>query len=125
MFSARFHWDLLPNRLTRALAAKRGAGAHVLDLTQSNPTHAGLSYPPEFVRAFDDAGMLAYEPSPSGAPAAREAVAAYYAARGQSVAAERTLLAASTSEAYAGLYKLLTDPGDQVLDPRPSYPLFE
>jgi alanine-synthesizing transaminase len=125
MFSSRFHWDLRANRLTRALAARRDAGANVLDLTESNPTHAGLAYPPQIVRAFDDAGMLAYEPSPAGAPAAREAVAAYYASRGQPVEAGRIVLTASTSEAYAWLFKLLTDPGDQVLVPRPSYPLFE
>src|SRR6266480_1654489 len=110
MFSSRFNWDLRPNRLTRALAAKREAGAHVLDLTQSNPTHAGLAYPPQIVRAFDDPGMLTYQPSPAGAPAARQAVAAYYTARGRSVDAERILLTASTSEAYAWLFKLLTDP---------------
>ena len=69
--------------------------------------------------------MLAYEPAPAGAPAAREAVSAYYAARGHTVPVERILLTASTSEAYAYLFKLLTNPGDEVLVPRPSYPLFE
>src|ERR1017187_7306995 len=58
MFSSRFHWDLRPNRLTRAIAAKRAAGARILDLTESNPTHAGLHYPAEIVRAFDDHRML-------------------------------------------------------------------
>jgi len=125
MFSARFHWDPRPNRLTQALAAQRAAGARILDLTESNPTHAGLCYPGEIVRAFDDAAMLAYEPAPAGTPAAREAVSAWYAARGQAAPVERILLTASTSEAYAYLFKLLTDPGDEVLAPRPSYPLFE
>jgi len=125
MFSSRFHWDPRPNRLTRALAEKRAAGARILDLTESNPTHAGLCYPGEIVRAFDDAAMLAYEPAPAGTPAAREAVSAWYAARGQAAPVERILLTASTSEAYAYLFKLLTDPGDEVLAPRPSYPLFE
>jgi aspartate/methionine/tyrosine aminotransferase len=125
MFSARFHWDPRPNRLTQALAAQRAAGARILDLTESNPTHAGLRYPGEIVRAFDDARMLAYEPAPAGTPAARHAVSGYYAARGHAVPAERILLTASTSEAYAYLFKLLTDPGDEVLAPRPSYPLFE
>jgi aspartate/methionine/tyrosine aminotransferase len=68
--------------------------------------------------------MLAYEPAPEGAPAARESVSAY-AARGHTVPVERILLTASTSEAYAYLFKLLTNPGDEVLVPRPSYPLFE
>jgi hypothetical protein len=125
MFSSRFHWDPRPNRLTQALAEKRATGGRILDLTESNPTHAGLCYPGEIVRAFDDAAMLAYEPAPAGTPAAREAVSAWYAARGQAAPVERILLTASTSEAYAYLFKLLTDPGDEVLAPRPSYPLFE
>jgi alanine-synthesizing transaminase len=125
MFSSRFHWDTQTNRLTQALAAKRAAGAHVLDLTESNPTHAGLRYPEEIVQSFADAAMLAYEPMPAGTPAAREAVHAYYLARGHDVPVERILLTASTSEAYGYLFKLLCDPGDEILVPRPSYPLFE
>ena len=125
MFSSRFHWDLRPNRISQALAAKRAAGARILDLTESNPTHAGLHYPGEIVRAFEDAAMLAYEPAPAGTPAARAAVSAWYAARGHTVPVERILLTASTSEAYAYLFKLLTNAGDEVLVPRPSYPLFE
>jgi hypothetical protein len=125
MFSSRFHWDTRPNRLTQLLAARRGAGAHILDLTESNPTRAGLSYPAEIAAAFADPGMLVYTPSPAGSLAAREAVSGYYAARGSAVDAGRILLTASTSEAYAYLFKLLGDPGDQVLVPRPSYPLFE
>jgi alanine-synthesizing transaminase len=125
MFSSRFHWDLRPNRITLALAAKHAAGARILDLTESNPTHAGLHYPAEIVRAFDDPRMLAYEPAPAGTPAAREAVSAYYSARGHTVPVERILLSASTSEAYAYLFKLLTNAGDEILVPRPSYPLFQ
>jgi hypothetical protein len=125
MFSSRFHWDSQPNRLTQALAAKRAAGVRILDLTESNPTHAGLHYPAEIVRAFEDTQMLAYEPAPAGTLAARQAVSHYYAARGHCVPVERILLTASTSEAYAYLFKLLADPGDEVLVPRPSYPLFQ
>jgi alanine-synthesizing transaminase len=125
MFSSRFHWDSSPNRLTRALAAKRTTGVRILDLTESNPTHAGLHYPGEIVSMFDDPSMLAYEPAPAGMPAAREAVSAWYAARGQTVPVDRILLTASTSEAYAYLFKLLTNPGDEILVPRPSYPLFQ
>jgi aspartate/methionine/tyrosine aminotransferase len=125
MFSARFHWELTTNRLTRALAAKRAAGARILDLTESNPTHAGLHYPTEILGAFDDLSMLAYEPAPAGMPTAREAVSAYYAKRGHTVPVDRILLTASTSEAYAYLFKLLTNAGDEVLVPRPSYPLFQ
>ena len=125
MFSSRFHWDFRTNRLTQALEARRRDGARILDLTESNPTRAGLVYPPEIVRAFDDPRMLVYEPSPAGAAEAREAVASYYEARGERVETGRILLTASTSEAYAWLFKLLSDPGDHVLVPRPSYPLFE
>jgi hypothetical protein len=125
MFSRRIHWDFRTNRLTLALEAMRRDGARILDLTESNPTRAGLVYPPEIVRAFDDPRMLVYEPSPAGAMEAREAVASYYAARGERVETGRILLTASTSEAYAWLFKLLSDAGDHVLVPRPSYPLFE
>jgi aspartate/methionine/tyrosine aminotransferase len=125
MFSSRFHWDQSPNRLTRALAVKRAAGVRILDLTESNPTHAGLRYPPEIISAFDDPSMLTYEPAPAGMRAAREAVSAWYAARGHTVPVDRILLTASTSEAYAYAFKLLTNPGDEILVPRPSYPLFQ
>jgi aspartate/methionine/tyrosine aminotransferase len=125
MFSSRFHWDLRPNRLTQLLETRRGEGARILDLTESNPTHAGLSYPAGIATALADPRILHYEPSPAGAVDARQAVARYYAARGCTVDIGRILLTASTSEAYAYLFKLLADPGDQVLVPRPSYPLFE
>jgi alanine-synthesizing transaminase len=125
MFSSRFHWDLRPNRLTEALAAKRRGGGRVLDLTESNPTHAGLAYPSEMLRAFEDPRILSYEPAPAGAEDARRAVAGYYASRGHRVDASRILMTASTSEGYAYLFKLLANPGDHVLVPQPSYPLFE
>ncbi|MFB3825737.1 MAG: pyridoxal phosphate-dependent aminotransferase [Bryobacteraceae bacterium] len=120
-FSSRFHWDLGPNRIAQRLAGRRRAGLPVLDLTESNPTRAGLAYPPEVIAALADARSLAYDPQPAGAAEAREAVAAYYGG----VPPGRILLTASTSEGYAYLFKLLTDPGDEVLAPRPSYPLFE
>jgi aspartate/methionine/tyrosine aminotransferase len=125
MFSSRIHWDAQHNRLTELLAAKRARGARVLDLTQSNPTRAGIVYTDELCGVFDDASVLHYDPLPAGSLPAREAVASYYRRRGHSVAPARILLTASTSEAYSYLFKLLADPGDQVLVPRPSYPLFE
>jgi len=125
MFSSRLDGDLRPNRIARELDARRRAGARILDLTESNPTRAGIEYPADLLRAFEDPGLLVYDPAPAGSRAAREAVSAYYAARGQRVAPERILLTASTSEAYAYLFKLLTNAGDEVLVPRPSYPLFE
>jgi len=125
VFSSRFRWDPQPNRLTTLLAAKRNAGAPILDLTESNPTRARLSYPLETLAALQDSNALVYEPAPAGGAAARQAVASYYRDRGRKVDPARILLAASTSEAYAYLFKLLANPGDHVLVPRPSYPLFE
>ncbi len=125
MFSTRFHWDLRPNRLTATLERKRRTGARVLDLTVSNPTQVGFVYPPEVLRALDDPRSLVYEPNPAGLEDTRRTVSAYYAARGVEVPPGRILLTASTSEAYAYLFKLLCNPGDCVLTPRPSYPLFE
>ncbi len=124
-FSSRFHWNAKPNRLAQMLARKYEEDAPIIDLTQSNPTQAGFRYPLDVVRAFEDSSILWYEPSPRGTLAAREAVSAYYFARGHDVPPERILLTASTSEAYSYLFKLLANPGDKVLVPRPSYPLFE
>lgn len=116
-FSSRLHWDLRPNRLTELLKAKRAAGETILDLTESNPTVAGFDYPADqILSAFADPRNLIYEPSAQGLLSAREAIGPHPG---------RLLLTASTSEAYSYLFKLLTDPGDEVLVPRPSYPLFE
>jgi alanine-synthesizing transaminase len=125
MFSSRFHWDPALNSLTRLLREKRAAGAAILDLTESNPTRAGLSYPREIVDALADPRALRYDPQPAGSLAAREAVCRYYAERGRTVAPDWVLLTASTSEAYQYLFKLLGDTKDEILVPRPSYPLFE
>jgi alanine-synthesizing transaminase len=125
MFSERTRWDLRPNRLAERLAAKRAARAPVLDLTESNPTRAGLTGPRDLLVPLGHPGALRYEPSAFGLPAARAGVAADFARRGFPLAPDRVLLSASTSEAYAFLFKLLCDPGDEVLVPRPGYPLFE
>lgn len=122
-FSSRLHWEFRPNRLAIALSEMRGA--RILDLTESNPTRAGFSYPREIVDALHDSRALVYEPSPAGLPEARIAVSEYYRARGADVDPSRIFLTASTSESYAWLFKLLADPGDTILVPRPSYPLFE
>lgn len=125
-FSSRLHWDLQPNPLSTLLASLRSAGAQILDLTESNPTRAGIDYPAaEILRAISDKQALQYAPLPAGSPEARGAVAEYYSARGVQISPEQILLTASTSEAYAYLFKLLTDPGDEILVPQPSYPLFE
>ncbi len=125
MFSKRTHWNQTVNRLSALLARKRSGGARILDLTLSNPTEAGLVCDPTVLAELSDPRSLRYEPEPLGALAAREAVARDYGRRGALVDPDRVLLTASTSEAYAILFKLLCDPGDNVLVPRPSYPLFE
>jgi alanine-synthesizing transaminase len=126
VFSSRLNWSLRPNRLSALLEEKRAAGADVLDLTESNPTRAGFSYPQaEILTALADTDALRYHPTPQGLKSAREAVAGYYRDRGTQILVENILLTASTSEAYAYLFKLLANPGDEVLAPRPSYPLFE
>jgi len=122
-FSRRTPPSLEPNALARLRAERLAAGLDLLDLTLSNPTKAGFAYPGEEIRrALAQPSVLAYEPHPRGSRAAREAVAAWH---GRGLDAEDLVLTASTSEAYAWLFKLLGDPGDEVLVPSPSYPLFE
>jgi aspartate/methionine/tyrosine aminotransferase len=125
MKSLRLPADLTVNATTRTLAALRARGIAILDLTVSNPTHVGLHYPQDLFSPLASADALSYEPDPLGLRSAREAVAADYARRGLSVSPDRIALTASTSEAYAWLFKLLCDPGDDVLIPQPGYPLFE
>jgi alanine-synthesizing transaminase len=117
MFSKRLRWDAATNPISELVARKRAAGERILDLTESNPTHAGLRY--EQV-VFDDPRMMSYDPDSLGMLSARECVAAEYG-----VDVSRVVLTTSTSEAYSWLFKLLCDPGDEVLVPQPSYPLFE
>ncbi len=126
MFSSRLSWDLRPNALTTLLDQKRAENASILDLTESNPTRAGFTYQQEeILDALADPRALRYDPSPRGLLSAREAVASNHAERGCTIQPDQILLTASTSEAYAYLFKLLCDPGDEILTPRPSYPLFE
>jgi len=125
-FSRRTPDELEPNALTRLVSARREAGHGLCDLTVSNPTVVGLDYPLESIdAALGAAGAGPYTPDPRGLLGARRAVCDYYAERGRRVDPESVLLTASTSEAYAFLFKLLCDPGDEVLVPRPSYPLFD
>lgn len=123
MFSSRLTWGLPVTPLATLLAQTRARGESILDLTESNPTQAGLKYPAdEILGSLGDPRSLTYEPSANGLLAARSAISEYYSNR---VAPERILVTASTSEAYAFLFKLLCNPGDQVLVPAPSYPLFD
>jgi alanine-synthesizing transaminase len=119
-FSSRLPHEFHPNSLSLILDAKRRDGVRVLDLTESNPTRAGIVYPEGFLSALSDPRAAFYEPEPFGLPSARELIAREYG-----TTAERVVMTASTSEAYSWIFKLLCDPGDEVLVPSPSYPLFE
>jgi alanine-synthesizing transaminase len=126
MFARRTGWKLEPNRLSLLLERMRASGRDILDLTESNPTRCGLRYnTSEILMALADPASLDYEPSPHGLQSAREAVRAYYGERGVAVDQDALILCVSTSEAYSYIFRLLCDPGDQVLVPAPSYPLFD
>lgn len=126
MFSTRFNWQLATNRLALLMAEKQQAAVPVLDLTESNPTRVGFSYPAdEMLGALAQSAWLRYEPQPRGLLVARRAVSDYYRARGYTLAPNDLHLTASTSEAYAYLFKLLADHQHNVLVPQPSYPLLE
>lgn len=134
MFSDRTNWKLAQNRFTQAVEEARAAGAKILDLTVSNPTRAGLVYDSQAILgALGSALALDYDPQSKGLLEAREAVAGYYreqAARGErdvasNVSPERIVLTTSTSEGYSYVFKLLCNAGDELLVPKPSYPLFE
>lgn len=124
-FSSRLPPVLAPNALARALVRVRVSGQSFIDLTESNPTAVGLPYPVDVLQPLADPGGARYTPEPFGLRAARESVAAEYVRRGLDVTPDRVVLTASTSEAYALLFKLLCDAGDAVLVPQPSYPLFD
>jgi len=126
VFSERSARERSPNRLSAAVAERRAAGAALVDLTVSNPTLAGIPYAASVGAALTrSTEVLRYEPEPFGLMSARVAVSELWRERGLAVAPERVALTASTSEAYAFVFKLLCDPGDEVLVPAPSYPLLE
>ena len=126
MFARRTNWILTQNRYTVAVETYRASGRPVFDLTASNPTTIGLQYEEEKIRgALTHPNALRYEPASKGILHARDAVALYYAELGATVLAEDLVLTVSTSEAYTYCFRLLCDPGDEVLIPAPSYPLFE
>jgi alanine-synthesizing transaminase len=125
VFSHRLPPDLDPNPLTRVVSAVRAEGVPLIDLTASNPTACGFEYPPDLLDALADPRALRYHPQPLGIESAREAVSADYARRAVDVSPDRVIITASSSDSYSLLFKLLCDPGDSVLVPAPSYPLFE
>ena len=126
MFAKRTNWNLAPNRLSEALAVYRAAGKPMLDLTVSNPTECGFEYDGSAIlSALGNPAVLSYEPNPRGLESARRAVAGYYAERKDEVSIEDIFLTTSTSEAYSYVFRALCNPGDELLIPSPSYPLFD
>lgn len=125
MFADRTNWNLAANRLSEALFRHRSERKPLYDLTASNPTECGFQYDRSAIlKAFANPASLAYEPDPKGLRTARDAVAAYYASRGTNISPDDLILTTSTSEAYSFAFRALCNPGDQILVPEPSYPLF-
>jgi len=124
MFSDRFNWDLTPNALSEILLDMRSRGETIFDLTQSNPTQAGFDYDADdILAALAQPEAMTYEPDPRGLLKARRAVVQYYLEQGAPVDCDAVFLTAGTSEAYSSIFKLLANPGDEILIPRPGYPL--
>ena len=126
MFSRRTDWKLTPNRFTQVQRELQAAGREVLDLTVSNPTRAELHYDTEAIlQALVNPETMDYDPQPKGLRRAREAVAGYYRKQHDDIDPESIVLTASTSEGYSYVFRLLCNVGDEILVPKPSYPLFE
>jgi len=124
-FSERTNWNTETTDLARAHRDRIAAGLPIADLTQSNPTRCGFAYPPSLLAALTDPRALVYDPEPCGLLPARQAVSAYYADHGVALDPQQIVLTTSTSEAYSFLFRLLSDPGDEVLILQPGYPLFD
>jgi alanine-synthesizing transaminase len=125
MFADRTNWNLSANRLSESLARHRAGGKRLFDLTASNPTECGFAYDSEMIlAALGNSGALRYQPNPKGLHSARLAVTEYYSAHGADVSADDIVLTTSTSEAYSFVFRVLCNPGDELLIPAPSYPLF-
>ena len=128
MFSRRSDWKLAPNRFTEAQRELQAEGREVLDLTVSNPTQVDLPYDAERILAsLGNPRAMDYDPQPKGLASARRAVVSYYCEQHDAFEfdGESIVLTTSTSEGYSYIFRLLCDPGDEVLVPKPSYPLFE
>jgi alanine-synthesizing transaminase len=125
MFADRTNWKFDANRLSEALAKRRRSGQPILDLTASNPTTSGFQYHAgAMLRALSNPKAMVYDPEPRGLVPARRAVADYYASHNVRVSVDDIFLTTSTSEAYSFVFRALCNPGDEILIPEPSYPLF-
>jgi alanine-synthesizing transaminase len=127
MFSQRTNWKLSPNRFTQNLESIRASGTKLLDLALSNPTECGLQYDTNAIlSAFQNPNALSYDPQPKGLLPARDEVVRYYFHNHRTnLNPDSVVLTTSTSEAYSYVFRLLCNPHDEILVPKPSYPLFE
>ena len=124
-FSLRTNWNTEESELARAHRLRAEAGLPIADLTASNPTRCGFQYPPDLLEALADLRALDYDPQPKGMLIARQAVCRYYSDHGVTLHPAQIVLATSTSEAYSYLFRLLCDPGSEILVLQPGYPLFD
>ena len=124
-FSRRTNWNTEESELAHAHRLRTEAGLPIADLTASNPTRCGFAYAPELLQALARPQALDYDPQPRGILRAREAVRGYYAGHGVALSPDRIVLTTSTSEAYSYLFRLLCDPGSEILIGQPGYPLFD
>ena len=124
-FSRRTGWNTEESELARAHRLRAEAGLPIADLTASNPTRCGFQYPADLLAALTDPAALDYDPQPRGSLRAREAICEYYKEHGARVRPEQIVLTTSTSEAYSFLFRLLLDPGNEIVVPQPGYPLFD
>jgi aspartate/methionine/tyrosine aminotransferase len=124
-FSRRTGWNTEESDLARAHRRRVEAGLPIADLTASNPTRCGFDFSPDLLQALTDTRAFDYDPQPRGLPAAREAVCAYYKEHGVGLDPAQIVLTTSTSEAYSYLFRLVCDPGSEILVPQPGYPLFD
>jgi aspartate/methionine/tyrosine aminotransferase len=124
-FSMRTGWNTEESELARAHRQRMEAGLPIADLTASNPTRCGFSFPQDLLQALTQSQSLDYDPQPRGLLDAREAVCGYYRDHGVVVDPAQVILTTCTSEAYSFLFRLLCDPGSEILVPQPGYPLFD
>jgi alanine-synthesizing transaminase len=114
------------NRLYARLGELKSGGVDHVDLIGSQVSDAGIVFPREILdEILTEASGQAqtYRPDSLGQRVARNAIAAHYENR--AVSPERILLTPGTSIAYWYAFKLLCEPGENVLCPVPAYPLFD
>jgi len=124
-FALRTNWCRQPNTLNKILEDLEARHVPVMDLTASNPTSCEFAYPEGMLTRLSSSENFYYKPDACGASQARQAVARHYGRQKVLIEPEDIILTASTSEAYSFLLRLLVNPGEKVLIPRPSYPLFQ